>query len=106
MNNSYRRSVASAIIRIVANIVMLAAIVIAMYMASRSPSSSLGTFSLWFFAIVIPNWFCAFWLIRYFKRKYPGEEESLVDLPRLGKCLVRWRVLDDQSKPRVYLGKE
>lgn len=103
MNNSYRRTIASAAIRIVANIIMLAAIVIGMYMASRSPSSSLGTFSLWFFAIVIPNWMFAFWLIRYFRRKYPGEEESLVDLPRLGKCLVRWRVIDRQDDPKVYL---
>lgn len=103
MNNSYRRSISSIVIRIVANLVMLAALVLAMYKAFHSPSSSLGTFCLWFFAIVIPNWFCAFWLIRYFRRKYPGEEESLVDLPRIGKCLVRWRLIEKQDDPKVYL---
>ena len=56
MTSSYKRSLYSSIVRIVANVVMIGAVFLGMYMASRLPMSSMSTFCLWFFGISIPVW--------------------------------------------------
>jgi hypothetical protein len=54
-------------------------------------------FCLWFFGLTIPLWIITFRLTRYLKKRFPAEHESFVDLPRLGRQLVRWRVREKAS---------
>ena len=46
MTSSYKRSLYSSIVRIVANVVMIGAVFLGMYMASRSPMSSMHVLPL------------------------------------------------------------
>ena len=96
--NSYKRSLYVSMTRIVANLLMLAAVFLAMYQAGHSPSSSLSTFCLWFFVITIPLWTGALFLTCHIARRFPAEQESLVELPGLGRRLVRWRVLNEAER--------
>ncbi|MGE9985842.1 hypothetical protein [Desulfovibrio sp. SGI.169] len=99
--NSYKRSLYVSVTRIIANLLMLGAVFLAMYQAGHSPASSLSTFCLWFFGITIPLWIGALFLTRQIARRFPAEQESLVDLPRLGRRLVRWRVLTEAERPTL-----
>ena len=94
MTSSYKRSLYSSIVRIVANVVMIGAVFLGMYMASRSPMSSMSTFCLWFFGISIPVWMGAFALIRKIRQVYVDEGATYIELPRQGASLVYWRVLE------------
>lgn len=94
MTSSYKRSLYSSIVRIVANVVMIGAVFLGMYMASRSPMSSMSTFCLWFFGISIPVWMGAFALIRKIRQVYADEGATYIELPRQGASLVYWRVLE------------
>ncbi|WP_165067045.1 hypothetical protein [Desulfovibrio sp. ZJ200] len=96
--NSYKQSLYSALIRVMANLLMVGAVFLAMYQAARGASSEI-TFCLWFFGITVPLWASAFYLNRVIKRRFPAEQESLIDLPRQGRCLVRWRVLEASGRP-------
>lgn len=91
--NSYRQSFYAGLIRIVANIVMVAAVFIAMYV-SVGPGDwpAEAVFCAVFFGITIPAWAIAFWLTRLVRRIFPAAAESMVDLPGRGPCLVRWQV--------------
>lgn len=84
MTSSYKRSLYSSIVRIVANVVMIGAVFLGMYMASRSPMSSMSTFCLWFFGISIPVWMGAFALIRKIRQVYADEGATYIELPRAG----------------------
>ena len=101
MTSSYKRSLYSSIVRIVANVVMIGAVFLGMYMASRSPMSSMSTFCLWFFGISIPVWMGAFALIRKIRQVYVDEGATYIELPRQGASLVYWRVLE---QPQHHLG--
>lgn len=101
MTSSYKRSLYSSIVRIVANVVMIGAVFLGMYMASRSPMSSMSTFCLWFFGISIPVWMGAFALIRKIRQVYADEGATYIELPRQGASLVYWRVLE---QPQHHLG--
>ena len=101
MTSSYKRSLYSSIVRIVANVVMIGAVFLGMYMASRSPMSSMSTFCLWFFGISIPVWMGAFALIRKIRQVYADEGATYIELPRQGASLVYWRVLE---QPPHHLG--
>ena len=90
--NSYKQGLYVGIIRIVANIVMLCALFFAMFMASHSQMSSLSTFCLYFFGVTIPAWVLAFYGIRKVREYYRADDMSVVELPRLGRCLVRWQI--------------
>jgi hypothetical protein len=92
--NSYKQSFYIGLIRVIANTLMFGAIFIGMYMASRGPLSAEAEFCVWFFGITVPVWGCAVLLTRFIKKRFPAETETLVDLPRRGPCLVRWRVLE------------
>ena len=93
--NSYKQSLYAGIIRILANVLMVGALFFAMRMAARpSPWPSEAVFCTWFFGITIPVWVAAWFFTRRIRRHYPAEFESLVELPRKGPQLVRWRVLD------------
>lgn len=95
--NSYKQSLYGALIRVMANLLMVAAVFLAMYRAARGDSSEV-TFCLWFFGITVPLWASAFYLNRVIKRRFPAEHESLIDLPRQGRRLVRWRVLETSGR--------
>ena len=90
--NSYKQSLYVGIIRIAANILMLCALFFAMFMASRSQMGSLTAFSIYFFGITIPVWMLAFYGTRKVREHYRADDMSVVELPRLGRRLVRWQI--------------
>ena len=92
--NSYKQHLYISSIRILANVLMVAAVFVAMYQSSRSFDASELTFCAWFFGITIPVWAGAFKLTRQVRRRFPAEGQSMVQLPRMGLALVSWRVLD------------
>lgn len=98
--NSYKQSLYSVLLRVMANLLMVGAVFLAMYRAARGPSSEI-TFCLWFFGITVPLWAGALYLDRMIKRRFPAEQESLIDLPRQGPRLVRWRVLEASKRSRL-----
>ena len=91
--NSYKQLYISCI-RIVANVLMVAAVFVAMYQSSSSFDAAELTFCAWFFGITVPLWAGAFGLTRMVRRRFPAEGQSMVHLPRMGLSLVSWRVLD------------
>lgn len=100
--NSYRQSLYTALVRIAANVIMLAAIFIAMYQASRWPGwPSEAVFCLVFFGITIPVWIGAIFLNKYIRRRWPAALQSMVLLPRLGEQLVTWELRERQAAPRI-----
>lgn len=93
--NSYKQSLYTALVRICANLLMVCAIFLAMYEASRQPAwPSEAVFCLVFFGITIPVWICAWQLGKWIRRRWPAEPRSLVEMPGLGNQLVAWRVLE------------
>ena len=97
--NSYKQSLYAGIIRILANVLMVGAVFLAMREAAKpSPWPSEAVFCAWFFGITIPLWLAAYLLTRRIRRHFPAEFESLVELPRKGPQLVRWRVLDEAGR--------
>lgn len=95
--NSYKQSLYTAVIRVSANLVMLAAVFVAMRQASRWPSwPSEAVFCLFFFGLTIPCWALAWQLIRFVKRRYPAEQRSLIKLPGLGEQLISWKLGEEK----------
>ena len=92
--NSYKQHLYISCIRIVANVLMVAAVFVAMYQSSSSFDAAELTFCAWFFGITVPLWGGAFGLTRMVRRRFPAEGQSMVHLPRMGLSLVSWRVLD------------
>lgn len=90
--NSYKQSLYSGIIRITANLLMIGAVFLAMYMAAHTPGGSVMTFCGWFFGVSIPVWMLAGWLTRRIRRLYPAEELSWIELPGQGATFVKWTV--------------
>ena len=100
--NSYRQSLYTAIVRISANVIMLGAVFLAMFQASRWPDwPSEAVFCLFFFGITIPVWIAAAFLTRYIRRRWNALPQSLVKLPGLGEQLVTWQVANARNAPRL-----
>ena len=97
--NSYKQSFYIRLVRIAANALMLCAVFIGMYMSARGRLPVEAGFSLWFFGITVPVLAGAALLTRFIKKRFPAEEESLVNLPGRGPVLVRWRVLKPVPAP-------
>ena len=95
---AFKRALWSGIVRIAANVLMLAAVFFAMYQASLRPGSSLATFSLFFFGITVPLWLGAGWLLRLIRRRFPCEDATLVTLPGGKRSLLRWSVRDQAEE--------
>ncbi len=92
--SSYREAVLIGTIRIVANILMIGALFLAMYLASTSFGSGMLTFCTWFFGITIPVWIVALYLTKYVRRLAKGACVSFIVLPGSDKpCLVEWKVV-------------
>ncbi len=104
--HAFKRALWSGVVRVAANVLMLAAVFFAMYQASLRPGSSLTTFSLFFFGITVPLWLGAGWLLRFIRRRFPCEEATLVALPGRKPALVRWRVrtLPEETSTRASGG--
>lgn len=102
-SHAFKRALWSGVVRVAANVLMLAAVFFAMYQASRQPGSSLATFSLYFFGVTVPLWLGAGWLLRFIRRRFPCEDATLVTLPGRKAALTRWRVraLPDETSPRA-----
>lgn len=97
--NSYKQSLCISIIRIVANIVMVAAIFFAMYESRRWPGwPSEVIFCMFFFGITIPVWLLAWRLVKFARRAWPAEFRSMINLPGKGEQLVSWRVLPPEER--------
>ena len=97
--NSYRQTLYSSIIRVAANVIMVAAVFVGMYQSAHSAGDSELVFCAWFFGITVPVWAGAFWLTRRVRQKYPAEFQSLIELPRLGQRLVTWNVAEESVCP-------
>ena len=54
--NSYKQHLYISCIRIVANVLMVAAVFVAMYQSSSSFDAAELTFCAWFFGITVPLW--------------------------------------------------
>ena len=92
-DNLYRRTVLLAGIRILANVIMLAAVCFAMYMSSLHPSEALSVFCQYFFGITVVVWTAAKYCCGHVRRALADPDESLVRLPGMKKPqLVRWKV--------------
>lgn len=104
--NSYKREVYEKAIKVAANGLVLASVALGMYQASRVPETFLAVFSQWFFAMLAGILFLSWLSLRVLRKRYPVEEStdlrllSVVDLPRHGPQLVRWRVLYSPSQRR------
>ncbi|MDR1659396.1 MAG: hypothetical protein LBR94_03520 [Desulfovibrio sp.] len=99
--NSYKQSFYISLIRFCANALMLGAVFVGMYMSGRSSLPVEAGFCLWFFGITVPLWTVAILLTRFIRKRFPAEEESLVNLPGRGSILVRWRVLKPSPAPMM-----
>lgn len=94
----YRRA-----IQVLANVLVLAAVTFGMYQASQSPENMLSVFSKYFFPLLAGILALAWLALRCVNRLLPVDAaddlacRSVVDLPRYGHKLVRWKVL---SSPR------
>lgn len=98
--NSYRQALYAGVIRIVANVLMIAALFFSMYQTARSGGPAELVFCAWFFGLVIPIWLAAFALTKLVRRRFPAEFQSLVNLPGRGPSLVRWRVAQQPPCPQ------
>ncbi len=99
--NLYKRTVMLAAIRILANVIMLAAVCLAMYMSSLHPSESLSVFCQYFFGITVVTWIAAKYGCEFVRRAYADADESLVRLPGKKKAqLVRWKVAGTSVSPQ------
>lgn len=100
---AFKRALWSGVVRVAANVLMLAAVFFAMYQASLRPGSSLTTFSLFFFGITVPLWLGAGWLLRFIRHRFPCEDATLVTLPGREPALMRWRVriLPEEASPHA-----
>lgn len=97
--NSYHQTLYAGAVKVMANVIMIAAVFIAMYQSARSVASSELVFCAWFFGITVPVWAVAFRTVRSIRRRFPAEFQSLVFLPRHGQTLVRWRVAEPSLCP-------
>lgn len=97
--NAYKQSLYVAMIRILANLIMLAAIFVAMYQAARWPGwPSEAVFCLIFFGITIPAWGAALFLIRHIRRRWPNSAQTMVRLPGCAEDqLVTWTVREQKQ---------
>ncbi|MDR3357544.1 MAG: hypothetical protein LBN96_01530 [Desulfovibrio sp.] len=91
--NSYKQSFYVGLVRVIANALMLCAVFIGMYVSIHGPLPAEAGFCAGFFGLTVPAWTGAVLLTRFIKKRFPAEEETLVDLPGRGPVLVRWRVL-------------
>lgn len=101
--NSYKQSLYICVIRVIANIIMLGALFFAMYMAFRAiawPAELV--FCLYFFGITIPVWILAWLIVKFIRKTWPAEYESLVSLPGLGVTLVRWNRAEKNDKCKLW----
>lgn len=105
--NSYKQSLYCGAIRILANLLMVCAIFLGMYQASRSSAwPSEVVFCAVFFGITIPVWLCARQLSKWARKRWPTEKQSYVALPRLGNQLVSWRLRDARPALPLVTGSE
>ncbi|MCR5813042.1 MAG: hypothetical protein K6G15_00925 [Desulfovibrio sp.] len=90
----YREALLVGLIRIVANCLMIGAIFLAMFLASRSSGNATLTLCAWFFGITIVVWVVAAYLIKWVRRKAGASNQSFILLPGNDKpCLVEWKVI-------------
>lgn len=90
-------------IQITANVLVLGALCLSMYMAALNPEHMLAELSSWFFPL-LAGILVAAWLAGRLVRVFMGADAdedlrhlSVVLLPRVGHKLVRWTVI---SRPR------
>ena len=81
-------------IRISANLLMIGALFLAMYVAQTTYGSGTLTLCAGFFGISIPIWVVAIYLTKYVRRLAKKNSISYILLPGHDKpCLVEWTVV-------------
>ena len=105
-SNAYKRTVWLAGIRIGANVIMLAAVCVAMYQSFLHPAEALSVFCQWFFGITILTWIGARQLAELVRRRLADADEGLVRLPGHKKsALMRWRVAEPSLAPSFAIAR-
>ncbi|MDR2819780.1 MAG: hypothetical protein LBB60_04545 [Desulfovibrio sp.] len=104
--NSYKQSLYIGTIRVIANIAMIGFLFLSMRQASIGSLPTEAGFCLWFFGLTLPLWTGIFYLTRFIRKRFPAEHESFVDLPHLGRQLVRWHVRQTLSPDAFPLSSQ
>lgn len=96
--NAYKQSLYCGSVRILANLIMVAAVFLAMYRASRvTVWPSEAVFCLWFFGVTIPVWIVAWSLCKKIRASFPAEDTTSIRLPGTGAARVRWSLREQDS---------
>lgn len=94
-DNQYRRTIWLCAIRVTANVIMLAAVCLAMYQSYLNPASSLSVFCQYFFGITVVTWTLAKFACARVRKVFADADEGLVRLPGHKKAmLVHWKVAE------------
>lgn len=101
-NNAYKRGLYSSLMRVAANVLMLAALCLGMYQAGQHPEATLLVFSQWFFGITVPAWAAVIYGNKLLRRAFPTEYDNAtwVKLPRVGEIRVVWEVAAERRLAR------
>lgn len=101
VSNAYRRAVYLTVVRVAANLIMLGAVCLGMYMSSKHPASALLVFCQYFFGVTVVAWFAAGRLSSFIRRRFADADEGPVRLPgHRRECLVHWRVANASPTPQ------
>lgn len=101
--SAFKRELWQRAIQITANILVLAALCLGMYMASQNPDEMLAECSRWFFPLLGGILLCVWVASRIVRHHFAADSAedtrlmSVVHLPKQGAKLVRWTVV---SRPR------
>lgn len=68
--NAYKLDLYSKLISIIANVLVLGAVTVSMYMASFSPETHLSAFCTWFFSLLVPILGAAWYAKRMLRQRY------------------------------------
>lgn len=79
--NEYKFDLYSKIISICANVLVLGAVTLSMFMASFQPETHLSAFCSWFFALLVPILGAA-WLCKKMLRKKFGDFDTAPQNPQ------------------------
>lgn len=70
--NAYKLDLYSKLLSIAANMLVLGAVTLSMYMASFSPETHLSAFCTWFFSLLVPILGAAWYAKRTLRHRYDG----------------------------------
>lgn len=70
--SEYKFDLYSKIVSVCANVLVLGAVTLSMYMASFQPETHLSAFCTWFFSLLLPILLLSWWVKRSLRQRYEG----------------------------------